>query len=247
MKDNFIHFLSLTSYLTRADRHYVEGRFLWATQAVDGSCILLWLGIEQIIKTYIVQHRLINGTLQDVVVKNGPSKTVVKYDPQETDSKKIHALFDRTFYNIDPRHDLDRLMEIMANEVHFSLESHKANLEKVKEYYERRYVQPGGTSISLDQIFTIDQVYFLIREKLAPEIQCSLIDEIAYQKHFDFKHPLQHFQYAYRDNRFFKAKKHPQIVFQHPDSRFNITDGVTHKFIDKVPSGIPIHVRYQNG
>jgi hypothetical protein len=69
MKDNYYYYFCLHAYLSRADHHYVEGRFLWANYAVDGSCILLWLAIEQLIKLNIIQERIEKKVLDGVEIK----------------------------------------------------------------------------------------------------------------------------------------------------------------------------------
>ena len=241
-KDNFFHFLALTEFLCRADQHYVEGRFMWFQQAWYGSCILLWLAVEQLMKTVIVQHRILNGTMHPISINHNSSTITVSHNPQEKEMSKILTILDRTFFKIDRRHDLDNLVDIMENEVGVNLASFKSPLAKVKEIYERRYFKNVGTSISLTVINEIDEFYFTFKSNLPPDIHRSLIDEIAYQKKFNNGHPLHYFQFAYLTNPHFKAKSHPGLFQSLRDGRIIFNDGDTDRLITNVPGGWPLHV-----
>jgi hypothetical protein len=229
MKDNYYYYFCLHAYLSRADHHYVEGRFLWANYAVDGSCILLWLAIEQLIKLNIIQERIEKKVLDGVEIKESGNKVTLDYDPQEKDVRKINKILDKTSYKINSRHQLNELLRILNDQVNIDLSIYYDTLGKVKEYYERRYYKDEGTSISIGQLDSIDEVYFLLRGNLNEQFPRALIDEINFQKKFDIEHPLRFWSYAYRGNKYFKSRKHPIVNHLLPDGREINNDGVTDK------------------
>jgi hypothetical protein len=225
MKDNYYYYFCLHAYLSRADDHYVEGRFLWANYAVDGACILLWLAIEQLIKLNIIQERIENKVLDGIEIKESGNKVTLGYDPQEKDVRKIHKILDKTSYKINSRHQLDKLLGILNDEVIIDLSMYEDTLGSVKEYYERRYYKDQGTSISLGQLESIDEVYFLLRGNLNEQFPRALIDEINFQKKFEIVHPLPFWIFAYRENKHFKSRKHPIVNQMLPDGRVIKNDG----------------------
>jgi hypothetical protein len=225
MKDNYYYYFCLHAYLSRADDHYVEGRFLWANYAVDGACILLWLAIEQLIKLNIIQERIENKVLDGIEIKESGNKVTLGYDPQEKDVRKIHKILDKTSYKINSRNQLDKLLVILNDEVNIDLSMYEDTLGSVKEYYERRYYKDQGTSISLGQLESIDEVYFLLRGNLNEQFPRALIDEINFQKKFEIVHPLPFWIFAYRENKHFKSRKHPIVNQMLPDGRVIKNDG----------------------
>jgi hypothetical protein len=225
MKDNYYYYFCLHAYLSRADDHYVEGRFLWANYAVDGACILLWLAIEQLIKLNIIQERIENKVLDGIEIKESGNKVTLGYDPQEKDVRKIHKILDKTSYKINSRHQLNELLRILNDQVNIDLSIYYDTLRKVKEYYERRYYKDQGTSISLGQLESIDEVYFLLRGNLNEQFPRALIDEINFQKKFEIVHPLPFWIFAYRENKHFKSRKHPIVNQMLPDGRVIKNDG----------------------
>lgn len=46
---------ALNSWLQKADQNYTEGRALWFHLMFDGSCNLLWLASEQMMKILLLQ------------------------------------------------------------------------------------------------------------------------------------------------------------------------------------------------
>jgi hypothetical protein len=229
MKDNYYYYFCLHAYLSRADHHYVEGRFLWANYAVDGSCILLWLAIEQLIKLNIIQERIEKKVLDGVEIKESGNKVTLDYDPQEKDVRKINKILDKTSYKINSRHQLNELLRILNDQVNIDLSIYYDTLGKVKEYYERRYYKDEGTSISIGQLDSIDEVYFLLRGNLNEQFPRALIDEINFQKKFDLGHPLPFWIFAYRENKHFKSRKHPIVNQMLPDGRVIKNDGEINK------------------
>ncbi len=226
MEDNYYYYFSLNAFLSRADRHYVEARFLWMScLAVDGSCNLFWLGIEQIIKLNIIQQRLENKLLEDVIIKENGNRKLYSYDPQETDIRKIYKILDRTYRKIDSKHRLDRLLQVLLEETEINLYKFEDTLKKVKEFYERRYYIDEGTSINGNIINDIDEIYFYLRGYLNESIPRSLIDEIALYNKFSVDQTMPHHFYACKDNKYFKSRKHPVVNTILPDGRIIINDG----------------------
>jgi hypothetical protein len=225
MKDNYYYYFGLHAYLSRADGHYLEGRFLWSNYAVDGACNLLWLAIEQLIKLNIIQTRLENKTLNGVEIKENGNKVTLDYDAQENDIRKIHKILDKTSYKINSRHHLDELLRILKDEVEIDLLNYYDTLDKVKEYYERRYYKDIGSSINLGQLDRIDEVYFYLRCNLNDQFPRALIDEISYQKKFNTGHPIPYFIFSYKENKHFKSRKHPVVNQMLPDGSIIENDG----------------------
>lgn len=233
MEDNYYYYFSLHAYLSRADQHYLEGRLLWANHAIDGACNLFWLAIEQMIKLIIIQKRIEKKSLNAVHNKEDRSKKVLNYDPQEKDIRKIHKILDKTSYNLNSKHQLDELLKILM--------SFQATLEKVKEYYERRYYKDEASSIRLTELDNIDEVYFFLRKNVNQNIPRSLIDEISYQRKFNTGHPLPHFILAYYQNKSFLSRRHPVVFQQLPNKKIIKNDGVLDEFTETVPPLIPLH------
>ncbi|MCD6321725.1 MAG: hypothetical protein J7L77_01745 [Clostridiales bacterium] len=225
MKDNDLYYFALSAYLSKADSHYLEARLLWLNFAIDGACDLFWLAIEQLIKLNLIQHRIEEKSLQDVKIRENGNKIVYSYDPQETDFRKIHKILDKTSYEINSRHQLDKLLRLLIEETGIDLCTFRDTLEKVKEYYERRYYRAGSTSISLGLIDKIDEIYFYLRNSLNENFPRALIDEISYQRKFNTGHPLPYFAYAYLNNKHFKSRKHPVVNQMLPDGRIIYNDG----------------------
>jgi hypothetical protein len=225
MKDNYYYYFALHSYLSRADGHYLEARLLWFNFAIDGSCNLFWLAIEQLIKLNVIQHRIENNCLSDVRIKENGNEIIYSYDPQETDIRKIHKILDKTSYKVNSRHQLDQLLRILMSESGIDLSRFQETLEKIKEYYERRYYKDESTSINSGQIDKVDEIYFYLRNNLNENFPRALIDEISYQRKFKTGHPLSYFVYAYQDNNHFNSRKHPVVNQRLPDGRIIRNDG----------------------
>ncbi len=232
MEDNYYYYFCLNAYLSRADEHYIEGRFLWSNTAVDGACNLLWLAIEQLIKLNIIQARIENRTLNDVEINENGNRITLVYDPQERDIRKIHKILDKTSYKINSRHQLDELLRILKDEVNIDLSPYYDTLDKVKEYYERRYYKDEGTSISLGQLESIDEIYFNLRGNLNVQFPRALIDEISFQKKFNTGHPLPYFIFAHKDNKHFKSRRHPIVNQMLPNGKVVKNDGETDELME---------------
>ncbi len=217
-ENNKYHFI-LHGYLSNADQHYMEGRFLWFNLCHHGASNLLWLSLEQMITIVIFESRLFLGKIDPFTIKKDGVETEYKYDPQEKDIKKIDQIISRTLYKIERRHRLEILLKKLQNETKLSLDSYYPTLEKLKEFHDRRYYENVSTSINHGIINQIDEVFFKLRNMISEFIPRALIDEIAYQQKFKTGHPLPCFVYTYKDNKHFSSRKHPEVNQMLPDGR----------------------------
>lgn len=228
MENNHYYYWCLHSYLSRADEHYVEGRSLWLQWMYDGASILLWMSVEQMIKLLITQSKIETGSLEKFENKD---LGLVVHDPLETDIKRVHALIDKEFYRIGSRHKLDGFKAQLLDVCGIDLSPYLTALEKLEEYFIRRYVQHNGSSLSGGNIEIIDEVYFLLRSKLDARVPMAYIDEIAWQKKVDGRHPAPYFPNAYIRNKHFASREHPVVNQALGDGRIIAVDGVKDRMI----------------
>ena len=90
-------------------------------------------------------------------------------------------------------------------------------LVKLQEYFYRRYAVHGGSSISLLMLNEVDEFYFMVRDKIDPDVGLGIIDEIHIQKKYNWEHPIPAFAYAYKYNKYFRPRKHRGINQIGPD------------------------------
>jgi hypothetical protein len=122
----------------------------------------------------------------------------------------MRSVIDREFMKIDKSHKTSKLIKKLDENTHFKLESHHVKcLEKVNEYFHRRYVTNEGTSISLGLLNMIDDLYFLIRDQMSEYIPCAMIDEIRFNRDHEGKQSVPYFHYAFHENQHFRSRKHP--------------------------------------
>jgi len=200
--------IALNSWLRQADTFYLDGRLLWLQDGIDGSCVLLWLSLEQLLKLLIFQARFKEGTL---AAKPGQTifetmdKTGRKLSSQNHQLKDLIKEFDIHFPGLLAKRDLPIL-------------------EKVQEYFTRRYVVNSSTAIALKLIEDIDRLFFKLRDGVDAQVPLCFIDEIAFRRELGLGHQyLEHYmQYAYVNNKFFKRRK------KYPTWRVQFMPGVVH-------------------
>lgn len=193
-------YLALNSWLQKADHNYMEGRLLWLNMFINGASNLLWLASEQIIKILLLQKNI--DTLSNA----------------SNDLDDLHEKIDRKGKSLG--HDVHKLVaKIKAEYPDLDLTQFEPVLIKLQEYFYRRYVVRGGSSISLSLLDQIDDFYFKARAKIDPDIGLGTIDEIFIQKKHNWGHPLSSFAYAYHQNMHFKTRPHSPINYMVPGGK----------------------------
>lgn len=151
-------YLPLNSWLQKADWNYILGRFLWFNMFIEGACNLLWLSCEQIIKVLLIQ------------------KNAKKFS-QCSNLKDVHLIIDKE--GKKKGHSVAELVDSINIEYpELKIVKYKSVLEKLQEYFYRRYVVNSSLSISLNKTDKVDELYFLLRNKIEPEVGLGVIDEI---------------------------------------------------------------------
>jgi hypothetical protein len=187
-------YLSLNSWLQKSDQNYIEGRLLWLNCLVGGASNLLWLASEQIIKILLLQ------------------KNIDDYSKAAPTIDELYKLLDKKGIALGHKvHELIREINIEYPDINIS--KYESTLKKLQEYFYRRYVVNGGSSISMLMLDEIDEFYFLLRGKVESDIGLGTIDEIYIQRKHNWGHPLAAFAYAYLENKHFKTRKHREITF----------------------------------
>lgn len=183
---------ALNSWLQKADNNYIEGRALWFHFMFDGSCNLLWLASEQMMKILLLQKDFQHTS----------------FDGQDVDL--ILSQFDRAARNFG--HNLERLL-VRFDEVYpeVNIRQFQWVLGKVQEYFYRRYVVNETTEIGLALINSIDQCYFELRSKVLPEVGLGLVDELRIDQKYNRPHGFSAFQYAYFRNSSFRGRRHSPL------------------------------------
>ena len=178
------------------------------------------------IKFLIIQNRLENKSLCSVNISESGRKTTYTYNPQEVSTRKMHKIIDKHSYKINSKHQLKQLLKILTKETGIDLTLHFATLNKIKEYYDRRYCKDASSSISLSEMNKVDEIFFFLRKRVNINVPRALIDEISFQKKFKLQHPLPYFIYAYKNNRYFESRRHPVVNQLLPDGRIIENDGI---------------------
>jgi len=191
-------YLALNAWLQKADGNYIGGRLLWLNWLVNGASNLLWLASEQMIKILLLQQE-IDG-----------------YSENSVDLDELHKKLDKE--GVALGHNVDKLI-LAINSAYKDLDISKFEpaLNKLQEYFYRRYVVPSGSSISLVMLDEIDKLYFLLRERIHPDVGLGIVDEIHIQMKYGWTHPLAAFEYAYLYNKSFKPRAHREISLRGPD------------------------------
>lgn len=179
-------YLVLNAWLQKADSNYIAGRLLWNQVLVVGASNLLWLSCEQLAKIVLLQAEIAAGC---------------------ADLDEIHGLVDRAGKRLG--HNVDQLV-VALNKLHpeVGISNYRDVLEKLYEYFFRRYPVRDGSSISLEIISRADELYFRLRSLVLPEIGVGTIDEIYIQRKHGWPHPIPAFRFAYSGNASFAPRQH---------------------------------------
>ena len=204
---NSTSYLALNAWLQKSDMNYISGRLLWFNLCTHGSCNLLWLSCEQIMKIVLIQ------------------KNVDDLASQCSNLDDIHRLIDREGKQLG--HDVSKLINKIEIEYpNLAINKYKLVLEKLQEYFYRRYVVRGSSSIDIRMIDDVDEFYFMIRKIVEPEIGLGTIDEIFIQKKHNWGHPISAFNFAYLHNKSFSSRKHRVINIIGPNDEKCREDGM---------------------
>lgn len=200
-------YLTLNAWLQKSDNNYISGRLLWIERLIDGASNLLWLSCEQIIKIILLQNEIDN-------ISSSCSDLNEMHIKCENKGKKFG-------------HNVGVLTNKLANEhLCINLTNYKPVLEKLHEYFHRRYVDNKGSSIPLNMLDSVDEFYFELRNNVKPEVGPGTIDEIYIQKKHGWEHPIPAFAYAYIYNKSFRPRKHRKINILRPDGKKYEEEGI---------------------
>jgi hypothetical protein len=156
-------YLTLNSWLQKADSNYISGRLLWLNNLIDGASNLLWLSCEQMVKILLLQRETDN------------------ISSECSDLDEMHANCDKKGRNFG--HSVNNLSKQLVKEYScINLTRYKPVLEKLHEYFFRRYAAREGSSIPLDLLNLVDEFYFELRSKVQSDVGLGTIDEIYIQK-----------------------------------------------------------------
>jgi hypothetical protein len=179
---------------------------LWLNSLVDGASNLLWLASEQIVKILLLQ------------------KEIDGYSAKSTDLDEMHQILDEEGRKLG--HNVNKLVLVIGHEyADLDISRFEPVLKKLQEYFYRRYVVREGSSISLTMLEQVDEFYFLLRERVHPDVGLGIIDEIHIQKKHGWRHPLTAFEYAYLNNKSFKPRVHREIQLRGPDGNTYMESG----------------------
>lgn len=193
-------YLTLNAWLQKSDGNYIDGRLLWLNHRINGSCNLLWLASEQIIKILLLQ------------------KDIDTLSLASADLAALHTNLDEKAKKLGHKvHNLIQAVNIAYPELCIS--KYEAVLKRLQEHFYRRYVVHSGSSIALTMLDEIDELYFLLRNNVHADVGLGTVDEIFIQKKHGWNHPLPAFSFAYLENRHFRPRKHRVVSIQGPDGR----------------------------
>jgi|TARA_R110002110_G_scaffold404983_1_gene623756 hypothetical protein len=192
MKAKEVTITILDLWLQKADENYISGRFLWMNILIIGSCNLLWLACEQLIKLLLLQKE-IDFDISDSIHSDELYKQV---------NKKGKAI----------GHDVSKLI-VQVNAVYpeLNISKYEPTLIKLQEYFYKRYLTNKGSSITLNTLDDIDALYFLLRDQIEPRIIFGDIDQIYIKRKHNWKQNLPVHEYAYLENKSFRPRKHNEI------------------------------------
>lgn len=201
-------YLVLNSWLQKSDQNYIDGRFLWLNKRINSACNLLWLSLEQMIKILLVQ-----GDIDEILKKSKDFEE--SYKLIDLKCKKIGHKVNELLLGLNRKYsDIDIL-------------KFEPIIEKLNEYFYKRYAGHGGTSIAVTMIFNIDKLYFALRDKVDPDVGIGAIDQIFIERKHSISHAYSVYLYAYLHNEYFRTRKHREFRFAFPDNvnRFFVENG----------------------
>lgn len=191
-------YLSLNAWLQKSDENYIDGRLLWLNRRINGSCNLLWLASEQMIKILLLQ------------------KDIATLSLASADLAALHTNLDKKATKLG--HKVHSLIQaVNATYPELVISKYEVVLKKLQEYFFRRYVIHSGSSIALAMLDEIDELYFLLRSNVHADVGLGTVDEIFIQRKHGWDHPLPAFSFAYLQNKHFMPRKHRAVTIQGPD------------------------------
>ncbi len=162
---------------------------------ISSACILLWLSLEQIIKILVIQKRISSWEI----------------DIEDKNLNDIHKIFDKEARKLTKwktHHCIDKLIDnFEATYQSFKIGNYKNQLIKVNEYFERRYVKRGWTSINISLLYDIDKLYFNLRDFIDSKVPQWTIDEIFIRKQLNYQQIEEVSNYAFHDNKNFRPRR----------------------------------------
>ena len=186
---NSYEYIVLNTWLANADRLYLDGRLLWLqVGGIGSSCILLWLSVEQIIKTVVFQRRIQNGEFNS--------------SNQDATHKKLDA------WGMKIGHKIEKNLQAL-NDTYPKLLTNEEikTLEKIYEHFNRRYVVNSSTGIAIDLLHKVDAIYFKLRDLISEDLPVAFIDEIAIRRERGQQHAIEDYmKFAYLDNSSFRKR-----------------------------------------
>lgn len=198
--------LTLNHWLQTADQNYISGRILWQHGMIHGAANVLWLGCEQIAKILLLQRQ------------------ATTLSPHCTDFEAAYSATDQAGKRLG--HNVTNLVAaLQCSHPEIGAGAFEPTLEKLHEYFYRRYAVHGGSSIALRLLHSVDDFYFNARDHAAPEIGLGTIDEIHIQRKHGLGHPLSSFAYAYHNNAAFRPRRHASTNFMLPNGHVVTEDG----------------------
>ena len=159
---------------------------------------------------------------------------------QVEDQKEVYEILDKKAKDISRSHKKRDLVEEFAK-IYPDIDIYKFSnvLDKLEEYYFRRYVVPTSSSIELQMLESIDELYFLLRDNIVSDVGRGIIDEIHMQRELKWGHPIQAFGTAYLYNRHFRPHKHPSYSIIGPDLKsYYVKDGISYLEGEPLPKSL---------
>jgi hypothetical protein len=159
----------LCLWLTRADRNYVEGRFLARSGGFLGGGHLLWLSFEQLAKTLILESKARKGEL-----------CLPAWSKDPTAFERVCKELDGEAKNIARRHDTEPLVAALTAEYpELDLTVYRDVIDKVSKMFLMRYpsLEPWGFATA--EVDAIDQLYFTLRDRVDPAVGMGSIDMLC--------------------------------------------------------------------
>lgn len=182
-------YMPLNSWLGNADNLYLDARVLWLQiNGMGGGLILMWLAIEQMMKTVTFQERIQRGesasnTMEDVLLD------FTKWGKKIGHSFSAnHNAISEFYPSILSKHE-------------------KAVLESVYDHFEARYVDKQHRSIEIKALHTLDKVYFRLRDLVSEDLPMSHIDMIDLHRKLPAFGLADYNKFAFIDNPHFHARK----------------------------------------
>jgi len=183
-------YIPLSSWLGNADTLYLDARVLWLQgDGLGSGLILMWLAIEQLIKTVVFQDRIQNRELK------------------AKDAEAVFAEFDSWGKKIN--HSFaSNLNALYTHHSDLFSEDEKKVLQNVYEHFEARYVDNKSRGIEIKALNVLDEIYFRLRDLISEDLPMSHIDMIDVHRKSEMYRLSDYTRFAFTDNPHFHARAH---------------------------------------